>query len=213
MNPDIEKVVSLNPTLYISDINLQDDLEPLLDQHNINSIFVDNSSIDSIIESLELMGKALNEEEEVQKIVNDMRKRESKILESIEGKESPKVLVIFGTPQSFMLATEHSYVGGLVKTLGGINLTDEISSQGRAPYVNFSLEEVAHINPDVILRLSHMNPQMSKEAFDKEFQNPFWQNLDAVKNNQVYDLDSRLFGVTGNIRAVDALEELKNILY
>ena len=46
--------------------------------------------------------------------------------------------------------------------------------------------------------------------FDKEFKtNDIWKHFVAVKNNRVYDLEERLFGTTGNLAAIEALDELK----
>ena len=47
--------------------------------------------------------------------------------------------------------------------------------------------------------------------FDKEFKtNDIWKHFVAVKNNRVYDLEERLFGTTGNLATIEALDELKN---
>ena len=58
-----------------------------------------------------------------------------------------------------------------------------------------------------------MDPEASKKAFEEEFSKGLWVNLDAVKNNKVYDLDPEYFGVSANIRAVEALEKMSEILY
>ncbi len=39
-----------------------------------------------------------------------------------EGKESPRVLVLMGLPGSYIVATENSYVGSLVKLARGVNV-------------------------------------------------------------------------------------------
>ena len=213
MKPDLEKVVSLNPDLYISDGNLKGNIEELFKEKNINTLFLDNNSYEDVIKNIEYLGEYFGVEEKTKELVSKMNKEEGRILDSVKGKESPKVLVIFGTTESFMLATNHSYVGNLVEKLGGKNVTDELSKDNPAPYVPFSLETVADLNPDIILRLTHMDPEASKKAFEEEFSKGLWVNLDAVKNNKVYDLDPEYFGVSANIRAVEALETMSEILY
>ena len=37
----------------------------------------------------------------------------------------------------------------------------------------------------------------------------FGNTFFAVKNNRVYDLEERLFGTTGNLARIEALDELK----
>jgi iron complex transport system substrate-binding protein len=43
--------------------------------------------------------------------------------------------------------------------------------------------------------------------------NDIWKHFNAVKNGRVYDLEELLFGTTGNIAVVEALDELEAMLY
>lgn len=213
MNPDLEKVVSLNPELYITDASLKESIEALFEGQNIETMFLSNNSYQNILENIESLGQYFGKEEKAKAVLDEMKEREQQVLNSIEGKEAPRVLVIFGTPESFMLATKHSYAGGLVEMLGGINVTDSLGENRPMPYLPFSLETIADLNPDMILRLTHASPEVSRAAFEKEFEKGFWVNLEAVKNHRVYDLDPEYFGVTANIRAIEALEKMAEILY
>ena len=213
MSPDLELIVSLAPDLFISDISLKEDIEALLDGQNIETKFLSNRSYEDVISNFEELGTLFGKEDVAQGIVDDMRTTEQEIMESIKDKEAPRVLVIFGTPESFMLATQHSYAGGLVEKIGGINVTNILNQGGPAPYVPFSLETVAELNPDVILRLSHVAPEVTRAAFEREFSQGFWVNLDAVKEGRVYDLSNAYFGVTANVRAKYALQNMAELLY
>ncbi len=44
-------------------------------------------------------------------------------------------------------------------------------------------------------------------------ENPLWNELDAVKNNEVYFLDKNLFNLKPNARWGEAYEVLEEILY
>ena len=44
-------------------------------------------------------------------------------------------------------------------------------------------------------------------------ENPLWQQLDAVKNGQVYFMDKRLYNLKPNARFAEAYENLESILY
>lgn len=212
MKPDLEAVVSLDPDIYVSESSLKESLDQLFSGQSFDKLYLDNSSFDKVLENIRTLGTAIGREEKAEEIIANYEKGAQKVIDSVKDKESPSVLIIFGTPESFMITTENSFVGDLVKKLGGNNLASEIS-KAPSPYVPFSLETVGHINPDVILRLTHTDPAASREAFNKEFQNDFWSNLDAVKNGQVYDLDNTYFGVTANIKLVEALEEMAKLLY
>lgn len=213
MSPDLERIVSLAPDIFISDTNLKENIETLLEGQDIATKFISNASYEDVMTNFLNLGKLFNKEEVAQAIVDDMRATEQRIMESIKGKEAPRVLVIFGTPESFMLATQHSYIGSLIEKLGAMNVTDLLNQGGPAPFVPFSLETVADLNPDVILRLSHIAPEVTRAAFEREFSQGFWVNLDAVKEGRVYDLSNAFFGVTGNVRAKYALENLAELLF
>jgi iron complex transport system substrate-binding protein len=148
-------------------------------------------------------------------LLNDLRGREAIVLAEIEGKEAPRVMIIFGTAESFQMARENSYPGNLVKMLNGKNITDGLNlGQNQAPYITFSIEQVIEFNPQVILRISHGNPQEVNKIFNQEFSsNPVWQSIDAVKNDRVYDLSNDLFFANPGLKIIDALEELAGYLY
>lgn len=97
-----------------------------------------------------------------------------------------------------------------MKQLGGKNIV-----QGeQVEYLASNTEYLKKADPDIILRAAHGMPDEVVKMFDKEFKtNDIWKHFAAVKNNCVYDLEERLFGTTGNLAAIEALDELKKMMY
>lgn len=213
MQPDLEIVTSLEPEVYITDANLKESLEELFKGSNFEMLFLSNNSYEDVFTNIENVGAFLGKEDRADEIILEMRDKEKEILDSISGKESPNVLILFGTPESFMIATPNSYTGNLVEKLGGVNVAANMAQGRPMPYLPYSLETIADLNPDIILRLTHVSPELSKKAFDEEFSKGFWSNIDAVKNEKVFDLNPDYFGVTANLRIMKALEEMAEILY
>lgn len=213
MKPDIEKVMSLDPDIFVSDSTLKEAVDGLLGDKEMELVYMNNNSYEDLKVTITSLGEKFNKEEKAKEVVDNMKEKEKEVLKSIEGKENPKVMVIFGTTESFMLATNNSFVGSLVGKLGATNVTDELSKGVPTPYVPFSLEQAVALNPDIILRLTHMEVEASKAAFDQEFSKGLWQNMQAVKEGKVYDLDPKYFGVTANSRSSESLEKLAEILY
>ena len=113
-----------------------------------------------------------------------------------------------------MLATETSYLGDLVKTIGATNIASNLEGTVENGYIQLSLEHVLKENPDYILRFAHGNIEDTKKSFDKAFdENPAYQELDAVKNNKVVDLDPTIFNVSANLKVKEAITTLGDILY
>ncbi len=213
MNPDIEIVKSLNSDIFVSVSSLQPRLEKSLKDSNIESLFVNNNSYDDILNSIEMLGNAFGKETEAKGFIDKVNGKVSSILKDSEGKENPKVMILFGTPESIMFATDKSFVGSLVNKLDGVNITEEIGDFNEA-YMPISMENALKTQPHAILILTHANPEESKKMFEKEFaDNEIWNNFEAIKNDKVYNLDNKYFGVSGNIRLVEAIESLAEMLY
>ncbi|MBC8922076.1 ABC transporter substrate-binding protein, partial [Escherichia coli] len=113
-------------------------------------------------------------------------------------------------PGSYLVVTEHAYIGDLVKLAGGENV---IKDQ-KVEYLASNTEYLQSANPDIILRAAHGMPAEVVKMFDEEFKtNDIWKHFDAVKNNRVYDLDENLFGMTASLNAPEALQEMEKMLY
>lgn len=210
MSPDMEIIASLEPTVVVSVDSLSEDTKSQFDQLGIESVFVNLSSYDGLKEGIQTLGEYFGKSDRASETVASLEEREAGVLESIEGKESPSVLVIFGAGSSFMVASESSYVGDLVKRVGGTNVLED--AQGS--FVPVDMEYLVDKNPDYILFMSHANPEESLAAFEKEFAtNEAWQNFDAVKNGNVITLDPNYFGMSANLEVIDAMEQLAEILY
>lgn len=210
MSPDMEVIASLEPTVVVSVDSLSEDLKAQFDTLNIDSEFVNLNSYDGLKEAIKSLGERFGVSEKAEELVASFEKRENDIQKSIEGKEGPSVLIIFGAGSSFMVASEDSYVGNLASIVGAKNiLTDAPSS-----FSPIDMEYLADKNPDYILFMAHANPEESLEAFNQEFEkNKAWQNFDAVKNGNVVALETEYFGMSANLYAVDAMEKLVDILY
>lgn len=212
MQPDMEILKSLDVDLFITDLTLKNSLEKSLRDKKINAEFIATSGYDEIIFSITSIGNAFGKEKKAQQVVGQMKAIEQEVMRKIKDKESKKVMIIFGTPESFMLATDLSYVGDLANRLKLNNVTD--SMKVKSPYIPFSIESVLAMNPDTILRFTHTDPETSKKMFAEEFaENPVWEALDAVKDDQVFDLDPKYFGVVASIRCAEALKILSDIVY
>ena len=213
MSPDLEIVASLEPDLFIMDYNFQASVEESLSQYGLNTFFFETGSYSDFVNSIKQLGVEINREDEAKKLVNEIEASVTKALEK-KGDQSPTVAVIFGAGENFMLATDTSYLGDLVKTLGATNITSKLNGDMSSGYVQFSLEQILAQNPDYVLRFAHGNIEQTKKMFDEAFDaNDAYQELDAVKSGKVYDLDPTIFNVSANLEITTAIETLGEIFY
>lgn len=213
MSPDLEIVASLEPDLFVMDSSFKSSVEESLSQYGLNTFFFETGSYSAFVNSIKELGTEINRDEEANELVGEIESAVAKGLEK-KGDESPTVAVIFGAGDNFMLATDTSYLGDLVSTLGATNITSKLEGDMSSAYVQFSLEQILAENPDYVLRFAHGNVEETAKMFDQTFDsNEAYQALDAVKEGRVYDLDSTVFNVSANLQIKTAIETLADILY
>ncbi|MGO4545864.1 heme ABC transporter substrate-binding protein IsdE [Paenibacillus sp. 2TAB23] len=210
MSPDMELVKSLKPTEVLSVTTLEYDLKPVFEAAGIEASFLNLTSVESMNKALTELGDTYGKQEQAKAIVTKFDEKVAEIQDATANKEKPSVLILLGVPGSYLVATEKSYIGDLVRLAGGVNI-----AQGEdVEYLASNTEYLHQSNPDVILRAAHGMPEEVVKMFDKEFQkNDIWKHFKAVQNDRVYDLEEALFGTTGNLFAVDAIDALMEMLY
>lgn len=211
MSPDLEILKSLNPDYVISPNSLQSDLQPKYASIEVNSLFLNLRSVEGMYASIEGLGEKFDREEQAQALVEEYQQFIEEYRSQNEGKESPTVLVLMGLPGSYIVATESSYVGNLVKLAGGVNVYGDGDGQ---EFLTANTEDMKTKEPNIILRAAHALPEDVVEMFQDEFEtNDIWKHFEAVQEGRVYDLPYDLFGMSAKFNYPDALEELQPLLY
>ncbi|MFL8710236.1 ABC transporter substrate-binding protein [Clostridioides sp. GD02377] len=215
MNPDLEIVASLKPDVFVVDSMFKENVEKSMKEYNLDTFYFETGTYTKFLKSIESLGEKINKQSEAKKLIDELEGVEQSVLaKSKKQAKKPKVAILFGGGNNFMLATKSSYLGDLVKTVGAENITDNITDNVESGYIQFSLEQILKENPDYILRFAHGNIEETKKAFDESFEkNPAWATLDAVKNGKVIDLDSSIFNVSANIYVKDSINKLGDIFY
>lgn len=209
MNPDMEVLAKLEPSLVYGPENLRNWTEEGLKKIGVHYEFLPMSSVDQMYEAIQILGSKFGKEDKALEVLKEhkefMDKYQSKT------KAPKKVLILMGLPGSYMVATEKSYVGDLLKMSGAENVLDY---EGEEEFLQVNPEVLLKLDPDVILRASHALPEDVSEMFSKEFEtNQIWKHFRAVKEGKVYDLNPDYFGMSCNFRYKDALLELDRLIY
>nr|WP_231785613.1 heme ABC transporter substrate-binding protein IsdE [Lysinibacillus tabacifolii] len=210
MEPDMEIVKSLNPTDVLSVSTLEYDLQDKFKQLKIPVHFLNFQSVDAMMAEIKTLGERYDRTTQAEQLVSGLQKNIDAVQTVATNKEGPRVLILLGIPGSYLVATENSYAGDLVKRAGGINVMEG----QEAEYLASNTEYLHNSNPDIILRLSHGMPDEVVKMFDEEFKtNDIWKHFEAVKNGKVYDLEEELFGTTASLQVPQALGQLMEIFY
>ena len=198
MNPDMEIIKSLNPTVVVSVDTLGEDYKKTFTQNNIPSEFVNLTNVDGLKETIKTLGERFDKNDKANEILKELEDKEA----SLDNKEKndEKVMILFGAPGSVMIGTDKSYTGNLLVDIG----------RGR---IKHNMEEIIKANPDKILVTMHALPDETKKTVAEELAKDSWKSINAVKNNKVIYLDSEYFGMSANLKVIEALDLLGDILY
>lgn len=207
MNPDLEIIKSLNPTCVVSVDTLGSDFEKKFTENNIQSKFVNLSNVDGLKKTILDLGKEFDKKEKADEIIEELEKKEKELTLNNK-KNDEEVLILFGAPGSVMVSTDLSYVGNLVKIAGGNNIFESETSS----FMQVNMEEIIKRNPDKILIMTHAVPEEAKKTVEEEFAKESWKQLDAIKNNKVHYLENGYFGMSANLKVIEALDKMGAIL-
>lgn len=210
MSPDLEIIKSLNPTMVVSVDTLGSDYMNLFTENNIPSEFVSLESLDGLKEAITTLGEKFDKNDEAKALLEQIESKELEVKEKAESLENPEVLVLFAAPGSTMIATSKSYVGSLVELVGGKNIIEDSSTA----FTTYNKEDLAMLNPEKILVMVHALPEETKAALEAEMESDSaWQNINAVKEGNVIYLDSEYFGMSANLKVIEGLEILSDIVH
>ena len=210
MSPDLEIIKSLNPTMVVSVDTLGSDYMNLFTENNIPSEFVSLESLDGLKEAITTLGEKFHKNDEAKDLLEEIESKEVEVKEKAESLENPEVLVLFAAPGSTMIATSKSYIGSLVELVGGKNIIEDNSTS----FTTYNKEDLAMLNPEKILVMVHALPEETKSALQAEMaSDSAWQNINAVKEGNVIYLDSEYFGMSANLKVIEGLEILSDIVH
>lgn len=210
MAPNIEKIASLKPTRVYSVSVLKDQYSAAFKAQKFHPVFLKLNTIEELKQTLRQLGNQYGRSDQAAHQIKLIQRAETTAKQRAHGPK-PRVLILMGMPGAgYMIATEHSYVGDLVKKAGGQN----VYAGTRSAYLAPNDESLATKDPAVILRLEHAMPQVVLPQFQREFKaNALWGRMDAVKHGRVYDLQQPVFNATATIEAATALKRVSKWLY
>lgn len=210
MTPDIEKLKQINPDYVFSPVSLISDLLPKYKAADLDYGFLNLNNTEGMYKSIEDLGKLLNRKKEAKDLIDDYKKFIDDYKEKHKDKKAPRVLILMGLPGSYVVATENSYAGSLVKLAGAENVYEGTDQQ----FITINTEDMLKKDPDMILRTAHALPDQVMAMFKKDFaENDIWKHFRAVKKGRVYDLDYKKFGMSAKFNYKEALNDLDKLFY
>ena len=174
----------------------------VLDPHNISDI------LDNINEIATNIGK-IKEGKNLVKLLEDKINRIKKITEFKNKEDLPKILCLEWIDPFF---TAGHWVPEMVEIAGGINGLSKSKEQSRRT----SLEEIKKFDPDkIILMPCGFNIDRTIKEYKNTTtlnKNQEWNNLRAIKNNELYVVDAGSYFSKPGPRTITGIEILAKII-
>ena len=210
MAPDAEKIIMQDPTDVIGPDTLAESIQAKYDAAHIPYTFIDLQSVEGMYDSIAMLGEKYGVQDAANELIAEYERIMADFRQEIQGRESPRVLVLMGLPGAYIECTPNSYVGSMVELAGGESVVQDETLN----FVSWNTEQLLELDPDVILLTAHGLPDAAMEMFQKEFaSNDIWKHFRAVQEGRVYRLDYALFNMSATFDWPLALEEMKQILY
>jgi len=202
---DLERIVALNPDLCIAikDGNPKEIIDRL-QSLDIPVFAVNPRNLESMLQTIQIIGGILNASHNAKTLVMDMRSRIQRVDELVgEADHRPRVFIQIGI-SPIVSAGTNTFIHELIVRAGGINV-----AAGNSAYPQFSREQVLALAPDVLIITS----MARSGAYEKAKAD--WNRLadmPAVRQKQIYTVNSDLFD-RPSPRLLDALEILTRLLH
>ncbi|RTR28463.1 ABC transporter substrate-binding protein [Robertmurraya yapensis] len=209
MEMNVEKIISLAPDLVLAHAssahNSSDGLQQLRDSGIAVVVVNDATSFNDVYGSIEMIGQATGEQDNAEKIIDDMKAKIAEIEEKTAGITEQKSVIVEVSPAPDLYVVGKNTFMDEMLTL--IHAKNGVGDQ--EGWLNLDQESYIERNPDVIITTYGY---YTEGAVDSVLAREGWQNVSAVKNKQVIDVHSDLVTRSGP-RLADGLEELAKAVY
>ena len=210
----LELLLSTEPDLVLASTNTQQHLDwrQSLEGAGITTAYFDVACFEDYLRVLKICTDITGRPERYVQYGTDIQKQIQEVLARCEGKESLSVLVMRASATSIRAKNSSGNVlGEMLAGFGCVNIADSEESL----LENLSVESIALCNPDrIFIVQSGDDTEGTKKNIEAMFrENPLWNELEAVKEGQLYFLDKHLYNLKPNARWGEAYEILEGMLY
>ncbi len=154
--PSLERLAQAKPHVLVADAMMLGHRKHDLSRFDAEIVLIDTTSVDAMLEGLARLGTAVGAPAQLEQRVAATRRA----LAAEALREPVPVLALFGTPGSFRVITERTWLGSLLATLGFENVAAGLSGSERIPgYVDVSTEQLVTLEPELVLLVAHGRPE------------------------------------------------------
>jgi len=208
-NPNIEKLMSLEPDLIVAESIHERMVLPALERLGLTVIVTSATSLDTILHDVELIGQVTGKSVTAAQLTENMRKRIEAVTEktrNIQIEQRPRVLYVCWHNPIWTMGSD-TFIDDLIWKAGGMNVFASDFKKSRA----VSLEAVIDKDPQIII-ISGMGTTGGL-IYNSIIKEARLRDVSAIADNRVYKIsDANLIERPGP-RIVDGLDEVAKYIH
>ena len=168
---------------------------------------MDPHDVDEILVSIKEISKIIGKEKEGNELVDSLSKR-LKFIKCKTFEKRPKIVAIEWLDPFF---TSGHWIPEMIETAGGENLI----STKKMPSRKMKLQEIKKANPDIIVMMPcGFDVKRTVSEYNNVLaENLDWNELKAVKQNNVYAVDANSYFSKPSLRTITGVEVLAKIIH
>ena len=204
---NIEAILALEPDLVLAHpSNDSDGIDQLKESGLTVLTMNDATNFDEVYESIELMATVTGTEEESEEIIatmqDDLAALEEKASQ-IDEEDKKKVFIEISPEPEIFTPGNNTFENEILTKINAINIAED--EEG---WVELNEEAIVEQNPDVIILTYDFVEDPVGDVLNRDA----WQDIEAVKNEQVIQVDTDLVSRPGP-RLVEGAETLAKAIY
>ena len=189
MNPDAEKIISLNPDIiFVNTFSVfsgKSSIDAIKSLGLSVAVIPNSDTLIGIEDDIYFLGKVLKLEDKAEEIVLEMKENIEKIKsigDKIKIEENQKTVYfeIGAMPNLYSFGT-NVYLDDMINIIGAKNIFEDRNS-----WIAVSEESVLSANPDIIFTSVDYIENPANEILNRKA----WQNIKAIQNKEVYFIPS-----------------------
>ncbi len=181
-NTNLEEILALKPQVVVmSDMAHTEEQVNLLVENGVQVIGTDANSIAEVYENIRLLGVVMGKTVEAEAIVTDMQSTFDEIAAKSEKTDKTIYFEVMPLEWGLWSAGTNTFMHELAELCGMQNAFADIEG-----WQSVSQEQVIERNPDFIVLVTGMGEAAPDEVKARDG----WGEMDAIKNNEIYNADS-----------------------
>jgi len=202
-----EKILSLEPDLVLAHpTNDADAIEQLRDSGLTVFVVNDATNFDEVYESIEMMAEVTGTKDKGEELITTMQDDLDVVAEKadeIDEDDMKNVYIEISPAPEIFTSGKNTFEDDILDILHAENVAKDEDG-----WVELSEEAVVEMNPDVIVLTYDYTDNPVEDVMERKA----WQDIDAVKDEQVYLVDTDIVSRPGP-RLVEGAEELGKAIY